>query len=103
MKLECIKAEKCETCGSKTIKEAMLNRHCNGQYNERRWFECGAILHWSPNFKALYKESPCPNSDEEKKRKEELKQAKIVLNECIENLNIDGTMKASLISVVKYV
>lgn len=62
MELLLIKHATCPDCGARTVEESCRHAHCNGQGFERRTFDCGCILAWSPNFGRLEVERSCPNS-----------------------------------------
>ncbi len=63
MMLDHIKETACPECGCNSILSmGKMNRHTNGQWNERLKFECGMSLHYSPNFQRVQVEGDCPKS-----------------------------------------
>ncbi len=50
MKLEHIKEDKCSHCGALTVEESRKNQHVNGLWNEERYFACGKIVRFLPNY-----------------------------------------------------
>jgi hypothetical protein len=102
MQLNNINDELCSTCNAQIVAETKRNRHCNGQWNESRSFECGAILRWSPNFSSLHDCSPCPNSKDQIKFKKRRVNAKVKLEIFVNNLSVDDHMKDRITSAVEY-
>lgn len=62
LKLDHIKDTHCSTCGAAIVKVEKDHRHTNGKYNEKMAFECGAVLHYSPNFNRVRSSRRCPRN-----------------------------------------
>lgn len=59
-----IKDLSCPHCNSRLDEEKRWSLHTNGHWNESKKFECGLLLHFSPNFMKVKEESPCRQSDD---------------------------------------
>lgn len=58
-----ITATACPECGCrKVMKFEKSHQHSNGQWNERLTFDCGLMLHHSPNFSRTDVEEQCSKS-----------------------------------------
>lgn len=63
MFLNHIKDTACPECGCDVILAmGKINKHSNGQWNERVKFGCGTQLHYSPNFQRVEAEEDCTKS-----------------------------------------
>lgn len=102
MELNQITDKLCPECGAIAVAEERKNRHCNGQFNETRKFDCGAILKWSPNSSSLHGCTPCPNSKKEITAKRKMDSEKLKLTNFIETLNITKGLKSDLIETFSY-
>jgi hypothetical protein len=60
-----IKDTVCPVCGSRMISESRDHQHTNGNWNERRGFDCGLRLHYSPNMGRVALESRYGHHDED--------------------------------------
>lgn len=59
--LKGIKDETCPTCGARIEMIEQTNLHTNGWYNEYARYTCGAVQHYSPNFRRVMSKRRCPN------------------------------------------
>lgn len=58
-----IKTDACPECGCReVVKVELKNKHVSGQWNERMKFECGLMLHYSPNMGQVNVEEDCRKS-----------------------------------------
>jgi hypothetical protein len=65
MTLKHIPDEVCPHCKAPANKEELGWTHTNGTRQEWRTFECGARLHYVPNFGRVEQATPCPNDPQE--------------------------------------
>lgn len=76
IEIQNITQKSCHECGCSTVVEVRLaNKHCSGQWNERLKFECGLMLHYSPNMEQVNAEEDCrksPKAVEWKRQREEI-------------------------------
>jgi len=94
MQLDNIKEKCCHICGADTVAERQDKKHTNGYFNEYRTFECGASLHFSPNFMETRQDKPCPNSPNELNKKKKRKDA---IKKYVTKLQIDSYFKKEII------
>jgi hypothetical protein len=103
MKLDNIHQEVCDCCGAQIVAETRDSQHCSGEYNETRRFGCGMKLHYSPNFRRIAIERPCPNLQAEVERYTKRKAAKEQMVGHISKLDCDDKFKAHLRTQMQYV
>lgn len=103
MKLFNIEEEACCVCNARVEMEKQSSLHCNGQWNETRSFECGRVVHYSPNFRAIEVQKECPKHptilDIERKRKEAV--SKLV--DYIDNMDCDAQFKLYISNSVQHI
>lgn len=91
--LNMIHETSCPICSSPITEERREHRHCNGYYNEYRKFECGCVLHFSPNYMKVIEDKICPNEEEEKIKRKKRQIATEKLKKYIEKLDVDHKWK----------
>ncbi len=102
MKLNNINQDSCE-CGSRVVSETKEHQHSNGEYNESRRFECGAVLRWSPNFRSLHNCEECPNSKKQTTISDKRTKAKEKAINYIGKLDVDEKYIGRLLSAIHYI
>ena len=102
MELKYLSFQKCPTCQSRIVAEECRHFHCNGQGFERRIFECGCCLAWSPNFQNIEVITQCPQDPLEQLKKQQRRKANAQLVEFIDQLDVDDRWKIDAKARLQY-
>lgn len=103
VKLTQISDEVCPHCGAQCTSSEQGSLHTNGLWNEYRYFSCGLILHFSPNFQSILCKANCVNSPTYKLKIRKRSAAVQKLTKYIARLDVDREFMAKLHTVVQTV
>lgn len=96
MNLKDIKEESCPVCGCRKVEmERSDHQHCNGHWNEYRYFACGLHLYFCPNFMRVEVTQRCSKDPEQIEFLQKQEKAKRKLIDCIARLDVDEGWKNS--------
>jgi len=91
----------CPECGAKCTESRETQQHSNGEWNEYRKFECGFILHYSPNFMRVCVDSPCTRSEAARAMFNKRVAADLKLRKVITKLDVDDDFKRQIHKALK--
>lgn len=97
MELKHIEHTSCPECGSRIVSEEQDRQHTNGQWFERRKFECGMTIRHVPNFDRNEIYSPCPKDPSIMREKKKRDKAKEGLLDFIRGMKIPEEVREALI------
>lgn len=89
MNLKHIHTPFCPTCGAKISEDNQRSPHCNGQFFERRTFDCGYQMEWVPNFSALRDVYQCQRSPAWKAKLAKREETADAVRKLMKKLNVD--------------
>jgi hypothetical protein len=100
--LKDITSKLCPDCGSPCCSESRRNKHINGHWNEKREFECGCVVEFSPNMmrESIAGFGKCPNSAVEIGKRDELDAAKKRLTAYVGRLKLRDSIKDRWLSSI---
>jgi hypothetical protein len=96
MKLQHLKYTACPVCGKRVVSDRQRAQHCNGEWFEEQWFECGCVIKYVPNFSREEVQIQCPEHPTEKARELKHIEAKRKALRYISRLDVDDVYKAHL-------
>lgn len=103
MEFKKLKDTVCPHCQSRVIEETCRSFHTNGEGNERRLFECGQDMRWSPNAGRILVDHLCSKHPDEVKRKEQERAAKQKLLEFVKTLDANDDWKQNVERHFQYI
>lgn len=101
--LQHIPEERCPDCKSETRSRSQNNQHCNGHWNERREYFCGAIYTFSPNFMAVEHTTLCPRTEAAKAIRDKRDALVEKLKKVIDNSDADDKFKKNAKERLEYI
>ena len=112
MKLNYIKTDRCPICGCNIVVNESVETECNSikireHSNGGRWeyrkFACGCTIHYCPNFRKEEIKNECSLDPKKIEREKKRNEAKNILYNTIDNLDIDERYKNRLADAIKYI